>query len=685
MQFENLTGRMIERLAQALRPWFTGQTETALIQFGDRVVGSALEQITPRIDNLQDGLAASTGASLVGFQQSGTGAVARTMLDKARERFSLLDFMSDAERADVMLASPLLDHTASVQKAANEIVARGGGVLDFPAKATLRVNNIQIVGSSGAWLSGVKINGNGCRIVANPVAKSNAIIFSQYVNGLDISGLEVDGNYSNMTAISTGVNHAFGLRDCKNVRIHGNHIHHTGRGTNPTDQQGDALYLAYGPCENVSFYGNTISSWGRWVVAATGPCSGLFVLDNVCTSYVADGDRALGFVDLETNAGGQPITGVQISGNVVYRFVGIAVSASMDAVASVRSDISITNNQLLGHYTDDDTAYWTPAYAYGVRIEHGQKILLSGNRIVLGGGTQQCARVSGTVVEANSVIVTGNYLEHKGSGAAFIAKNVDGLMFVSNYCKAPASGGRAVEFLSTCKNVSVIGNSVYGSNSSYNSQYELSEKSSISGNYFSGGSQARVICSSDLSVSGNSGPAPLALVNLGGTSNIYAGGNTNPPQVDVAITPVAGLKGIFPYLYRSVLQSSAAPTTGTWVRGDVVFNINPSAGGNSGWICTTAGTPGTWSPFGYAITQLSGSKTHDWPDLPTATQQTTTVTVTGAVLGDYAEASMSVDLAGTALRAYVSAADTVTVVQRNDTGANVNLASGTLRVRVRKP
>lgn len=67
MQFENLTGRMIERLAQALRPWFTGQTETALIQFGDRVVGSALEQITPRIDNLQDGLAASTGASLVGW------------------------------------------------------------------------------------------------------------------------------------------------------------------------------------------------------------------------------------------------------------------------------------------------------------------------------------------------------------------------------------------------------------------------------------------------------------------------------------------------------------------------------------------------------------------------------------------------------------------------------------------
>lgn len=32
----------------------------------------------------------------------------------------------------------------------------------------------------------------------------------------------------------------------------------------------------------------------------------------------------------------------------------------------------------------------------------------------------------------------------------------------------------------------------------------------------------------------------------------------------------------------------------------------------------------------------------------------------------------------------IAVADTVTVYQRNDTGANVNLASGTLRVRVRK-
>jgi hypothetical protein len=42
----------------------------------------------------------------------------------------------------------------------------------------------------------------------------------------------------------------------------------------------------------------------------------------------------------------------------------------------------------------------------------------------------------------------------------------------------------------------------------------------------------------------------------------------------------------------------AAPTTGTWRRGDIVFHTNASQGRPSGWVCITAGTPGVWEPFG---------------------------------------------------------------------------------------
>jgi hypothetical protein len=39
---------------------------------------------------------------------------------------------------------------------------------------------------------------------------------------------------------------------------------------------------------------------------------------------------------------------------------------------------------------------------------------------------------------------------------------------------------------------------------------------------------------------------------------------------------------------------TAAPTTGEWAKGDIVWNRDPTAGGYAAWVCTTAGTPGTW-------------------------------------------------------------------------------------------
>lgn len=46
------------------------------------------------------------------------------------------------------------------------------------------------------------------------------------------------------------------------------------------------------------------------------------------------------------------------------------------------------------------------------------------------------------------------------------------------------------------------------------------------------------------------------------------------------------------------VPGSAAPTVGTWAVGDKVYNTAPAAGGKLGWVCTTAGSPGTWKAFG---------------------------------------------------------------------------------------
>lgn len=43
---------------------------------------------------------------------------------------------------------------------------------------------------------------------------------------------------------------------------------------------------------------------------------------------------------------------------------------------------------------------------------------------------------------------------------------------------------------------------------------------------------------------------------------------------------------------------SAAPSSGTWAVADKVWNTLPSPGDYVGWVCVSAGTPGTWKGFG---------------------------------------------------------------------------------------
>lgn len=79
-----------------------------------------------------------------------------------------------------------------------------------------------------------------------------------------------------------------------------------------------------------------------------------------------------------------------------------------------------------------------------------------------------------------------------------------------------------------------------------------------------------------------------------------------------------------------------------------------------------AATTATWNPGSVA----AGSST------------TTTVTVSGATLGDFVLASFSLDLQGLTLAHYVSSSNTVTVVLSNMTASAIDLASGTLKVLV---
>ena len=81
---------------------------------------------------------------------------------------------------------------------------------------------------------------------------------------------------------------------------------------------------------------------------------------------------------------------------------------------------------------------------------------------------------------------------------------------------------------------------------------------------------------------------------------------------------------------------------------------------------------------------LQGSETKDWGNIADGDEEAEEVTVTGAALGDYAVATMSIDVTDLTITASVTASNAVTVVLGNFTGGAINLGSGTLTVKVFK-
>ena len=79
---------------------------------------------------------------------------------------------------------------------------------------------------------------------------------------------------------------------------------------------------------------------------------------------------------------------------------------------------------------------------------------------------------------------------------------------------------------------------------------------------------------------------------------------------------------------------------------------------------------------------LYGSATWDAGSIADGDEEATTVTVTGAEVGDQALASLSIDILDLVLDAQVTAANTVTCVLANNTGDAVDLNSATVYVRV---
>ena len=70
-------------------------------------------------------------------------------------------------------------------------------------------------------------------------------------------------------------------------------------------------------------------------------------------------------------------------------------------------------------------------------------------------------------------------------------------------------------------------------------------------------------------------------------------GINNPPEgVDLAVS------GNIQFANKKFVTGAAIPTSGSFSKGDICWNSNPTVDNYVGWICIDGGAPGQWLPFG---------------------------------------------------------------------------------------
>lgn len=204
---------------------------------------------------------------------------------------------------------------------------------------------------------------------------------------------------------------------------------------------------------------------------------------------------------------------------------------------------------------------------------HFDHCIFNGNGTA-GGGYAGC-NISGAVADYNYGMAfsacdfTGNG-NSSASGYGCIVQYARGANFVGCYFENNKTYNMYGD--STTNNLNVIGCYFQDSNTSL---------VGIDGLAYLNNTHQYVINATGVTITGGMPSSRLRTYVYG---NTYMGGATS------SIT--AGASENIETFY------SSAPSGGTWLRGDIVWNNTAGSGGATvGWVCTVPGTPGTWLPL----------------------------------------------------------------------------------------
>ena len=541
------------------------------------------------------------------------------------------------------------DDYAAMKALAACITVLGGGEVLFP-KGTYLLNQFVTIGNGivdplvFSNCNGLSINGYGAKIDIKGNYNRDAVttrslsgLVCYNCKNLRIAGFEIDGNLDLTTTSSTFTEpNSYGVQllSCIRVSLADLYLHHNmADGLNIRD---DGIQLNPRVASKYVTGVNVVSQYN-------GRQGASFIQLRWAT-----------FIDSEFSYTGRttinfsPSAGVDIEPN---RSTATASPNQMDVNTG---EITLIN----GHYTENNGSQFVATETTGV-----EGVRLIGGKVIVGGGSQ--AGVDTFILQVPRGVcedvefdlgTTASKLCYFGLSSSTTATvavercrftlNKTGQKIVDTQSKKSVFRDNEIRVVDT---VPHVGTQQYISSSNTNAEWRTNKVFVPKEVYSDGGTGDRhIVLSFAPKVSeGNSFDTDL-LAAAGDTGTAHFANS-------YGATTIA----------RNDLYTGTAPGTVDTFR--PVFN----------------GAFDTRLPYNKSIPG-SGSVTYDPPSLADGAGTTTTVTVTGAALGDLVVVSFSRDLQGITLTGWVSAADTVSVRFQNESGGVLDLASGTLRAQVTK-
>lgn len=647
------------------------------------------------VDNIRGGdsyaynlailLAASGGSNLIGFLQSGTGAVARTAQDKMRESVSVKDFGA--------VGDGTTNDTAAIQSAIDSVGRNTGAItrisLWFPPGTYLLNTQLEIQQQSVAFLGTegtiLKWNGNNTTAMVHIKDSTRCTFDTLAFMGLDSSQPTAAIYAEEPTGSSLGTNEYFVFRNTTFGRLYTQQASPNGklqRGiwfAGASNTNNDTFYIEQCQFHDCTTAGlaldNAQSIWGSVKDTLFNACGyGIYTGSNL-TCYNASFNRCT-ISDL-------------------YAFRDITVS--MFGMNAENSVVCITGSQGASFYVYGGklTLGTLMVGTSWCSIASGNFLMLDGLQVIQNGVSGKLLSYTGASANAGYVRIKSSLLPNgdDGSGFAFSSYTNNGVYI--DIAHGPYVVQEFTKYKSTYDAPSIAdGSSAQGSATITGVVAgDLSIPSldvSLAGMLITGGATSTNTLTARL-FNKTGGPIDLASANLMWryfkNNNLKAVASAVYDQPSVANTigstttvtvPGASL-GDFVAWSQTSNWASACVTAYVSAANTVSVRFQNQSGGAldpaSGTLtCAVIRETGDYI----------GAVVYDPPSLASLVATSVAIPVPGASLGDYVLISFSLDLQGISVAGYVESSGSIRAVFYNGTAGVLDLASGNLRAMVFK-